>query len=78
MLAKARLKFKFGLTLTKVYPEEDEFVFISKAQVNCFLSHPITALETREKKPKVYSSTEEVKRFAKIYNQTVPLTCNEM
>lgn len=50
MLAKARLKFKFGLTVTKVYPEEDEFVFISKARVNCFLSHPITALEPCGKK----------------------------
>lgn len=71
MLAKARLKFKFGLTLTEVYPEEDEFVFISKAQVNCFLSHPITALEPHGKKNEVYSSTKEGKRFAMIYNQTV-------
>lgn len=36
--------------MTKVYPEEDEFVFISKARVNCFLSHPITALEPCGKK----------------------------
>lgn len=47
MLAKDRLKFKFGLTLTEVYPEEDDFVFISETQVNCFLSHPIAALELR-------------------------------
>lgn len=66
MLAKARLKFKFGLTLTKVYPEEDEFVFIFKAQVNCFLSHPITALETREKKMKftpLWRKEKDLQRF---------------
>lgn len=78
MLAKIRLKFKFGLTLTRVYPEEDESVFISKPQVNCFLSHPTTEPCGKKKKNEIYSSVKEGKRFAMICNQPVLLTCNEM
>lgn len=75
MPAKARLEFKFGLTLTKAYPEEDDFVFMSETQVNCFLSCPIlSCVEETE----VCSSTKEAKTIAMIYSQTVPFTCNEM
>lgn len=77
MLARARLKFKFGLTLTKAYPEEDNFVFISETQVNSFLSRPVPALELREE-IEVYSSAKEAKPIAMIYSLTVPFTCNEM
>jgi len=75
VLAKARCKFKFGLTLTKVCPAENDFVSISETQTvfpRILSPHLSYAQETE-----VYSSTKEAKTTAMIYSQTVPFTCNK-